>query len=53
MKCIGKITDEDFGLKVIPFDNPRKRIGARGIVFNEDNKSLVTKNFINYINERK
>ena len=31
MKCIGKITDEDFGLKVIPFDNPRKRIGARQI----------------------
>lgn len=24
-----------------------------GLVFNEDNKSLVTKNFINYINERK
>ena len=41
MKCIGKITDEDFGLKVIPFDNPRKRIGARGIVFNEDNKIAI------------
>ena len=41
MKCIGKITDEDFGLKVIPFDNTRKRIGARGIVFNEDNKIAI------------
>lgn len=41
MKCIGKLTDEDFGLKVIPFDNPRHRYGARGIVFNEDNKIAI------------
>ena len=38
MKCINKLTDEDFGLDIVHFDNPRHRYGARGIVFNKDNK---------------
>ena len=37
MKCINKLTDEDFGLDIVHFDNPRHRYGARGIVFNKDN----------------
>ena len=41
MKCINKLTDEDFGLDIVPFDNPRHRYGARGIVFNKDNKIAV------------
>ena len=28
------ITDEDFGLKSVEFKNPRKRLGARGIIRN-------------------
>ena len=38
MKCIKVLTDEDFGLKSVPFDNPELRIGARGIVIREDGK---------------
>lgn len=41
MKCIKKLTDEDFGLTPIPFDNPRHRLGARGIIFNQDNKIAI------------
>lgn len=41
MICIGKLTDEDFGLNIIPFNNPRCRYGARGIVFNQDNKIAI------------
>lgn len=41
MKCINKLTDEDFGLDIVPFDNPRHRFGARGIVFNQDNKIAI------------
>lgn len=48
MKCIGKLTDEDFELKVIPFNNPRHRYGARGIVLNQDNKvAILNKTFKN------
>lgn len=38
MNYLKKITDEDFGLISRTFVNPRKRIGARGIIFNCDNK---------------
>lgn len=41
MKCIKVITDEDFGLHSIAFDNPRHRYGARGIIFNKDNKIAI------------
>lgn len=41
MICIKKITDEDFGLKSVPFDNPRHRLGARGIVFNDEGKIAI------------
>ena len=36
MICIGKITDEDFKVKKVPLNNPEHRLGARGIVFNND-----------------
>ena len=38
MDCIKIITDKDLGLKEIPFDNPKIRKGARGIVINSDGK---------------
>ena len=41
MICIGKITDEDFGLNINKFDNPRVRYAARGIVFNDKNEIAV------------
>lgn len=41
MICIKKITDEDFGIKSIPFNNPRHRFGARGIVFNEKGEIAI------------
>lgn len=41
MKCIKKLTDEDFGLNSIPFVNPRHRFGARGIIFNNENKIAI------------
>lgn len=41
MKCIKILKDEDFDLKSIPFDNPRIRYGARGIVFNKDGKIAI------------
>ena len=31
MNCIRVLVDEDFGLKSILFNNPRTRIGARGL----------------------
>lgn len=41
MDCIRILTDEDFGLKSIPFNNPRIRYGARGIVIREDGKIAI------------
>lgn len=41
MECIGKIVDEDFDLKSVPFNNPRHRFGARGIIFNKDGKIAI------------
>lgn len=41
MNVIAKITDEVFGQKSIPFNNPRVRTGARGIVQREDGKIAV------------
>ena len=41
MNCIRVLTDEDFGLKSIPFNNPRIRYGARGIVIREDGKIAI------------
>lgn len=41
MKCIKVITDEDFGLDIKKFDNPRVRYGARGIVFNDKNEIAI------------
>ena len=41
MICIKRITDEDFGLESVPFINPRCRLGARGIVFNQENKIAI------------
>lgn len=36
MNVIAEITDEMFGYKSIPFNNPKVRYGARGIVVRED-----------------
>lgn len=41
MNCIRILIDEDFGLKSIPFNNPRIRYGARGIVIREDGKIAI------------
>ena len=41
MKCIKTITDEDFDLEIKNFDNPRTRLGARGIVFNDKKEIAI------------
>lgn len=41
MKCIKVLTDEDFGLNIKKFDNPRVRLGARGIVLNNKNEIAI------------
>ena len=41
MKLICKITDEDIGEVSIKMDNPKLRLGARGIVVREDGKIAV------------
>ncbi len=41
MELICKLTDEDIGEVSIKMDNPRLRLGARGIVIREDGKIAV------------
>lgn len=41
MDCIKILTDEDFGLKSQSFDKPRVRLGARGIVLNDENQIAI------------
>ena len=41
MKCFKTITDEDLGLNSVPFDNPRHRLAARGIILNDDGKIAI------------
>ena len=41
MKCIKSITDKDFGLDIKNMENPRIRLGARGIVINNENKIAI------------
>ncbi len=41
MNCIKIITDEDLGLESTKFNNPRLRIGARGIVKRQDGKIAI------------
>lgn len=41
MELICKITDEDIGEKIIDMENPKLRLGARGIVIREDGKIAV------------
>lgn len=43
MNCIRVLVDEDFGLKSILFNNPRTRIGSRGIIKNEGKIALFNK----------
>lgn len=38
MNCIKILIDEDFGLNSIEFNNPRVRLGARGIIIDENGK---------------
>lgn len=55
MNLICKITDKDIGKQPIEMDNPRLRLGARGIVIREDGKLQflirVIKMNINYLVE--
>ena len=41
MICLKNITDEDLGMKPIKFENPRRRYGARGIIFNDEYKVAI------------
>ena len=41
MKLICKITDKDLGLKCIKNDNPKTRLGSRGIVIRDDGKIAI------------
>ena len=41
MPDIKIITDKDFNLDAVELNNPRIRIGARGLVFNNDNKIAI------------
>lgn len=41
MADIKVITDKDFNLDVVELKNPKIRIGARGLVFNNDNKIAI------------
>ena len=41
MELICKIIDEDIGEVSVKMDNPRLRLGARGIVIREDGKIAV------------
>ena len=41
MELICKLTDEDIGEKTINMENPKLRLGARGIVIREDGKIAV------------
>ena len=41
MELICKITDEDIGEKIINMENPKLRLGARGIVIRDDGKIAI------------
>ena len=41
MDLICKITDENIGEKTIKMENPKLRLGARGIVVRDDGKIAV------------
>ena len=41
MELICKITDEDIGEKTINMENPKLRLGARGIVIRDDGKIAI------------
>lgn len=41
MNCIKILTDEDFGLNSVDFNNPRIRYGARGIIVRNDGKIAI------------
>ena len=44
MKCLKKITDEDLDLEAIPLNNPKHRLGARGIILNDKSKIAILYN---------
>lgn len=41
MKVIKKITDYDFSIEPVPFNNPRIRYGSRGIIVNREGKIAI------------
>lgn len=45
MNCIRVLVDEDFGLKSVDFNNPRVRLGARGIIINSEGKIAILNKF--------
>lgn len=47
MICIKKITDEDFGITSIKMENPRHRLGARGLVFKDEKVAILNKRLKN------
>lgn len=43
MNYIIKLTDENFGIKSIKIENPRHRLGARGLVFKNGKVAILNK----------
>lgn len=43
MNCIKVLTDEDFGITSIKMENPRHRLGARGLVLKNDKVAILNK----------
>ena len=49
MEVICKITDEDIGEKTTNMENPKLRLGARGIVIRKDGKIAIFNKNLNYL----
>ena len=43
MNIIKTLTDEDFGITSIKMENPRHRLGARGLVFKDEKVAILNK----------
>lgn len=43
MNFIKTLTDEDFGITSIKMENPRHRLGARGLVFKDEKVAILNK----------
>lgn len=47
MNIIKTLTDEDFGITSIKMENPRHRLGARGLVFKDEKVAILNKRLKN------